>query len=566
METKHTPESPLLLNAGGDFAHLKIVRYKDRFLYSKYNPLRTVTALIKATDFLPGTIVLVCAPCLWYGLNELCAALPHSCTIVAVQDDAELFSLATNSLASYGKQGDTELRLFSTQDLQELDGCLRKLAGTGQYRRVLRLDFSAGVQLNPAIYNAITVAAQEIITSFWLNRVTLVKMGRLFAKNMFQNLPRLKDDSQLADLAKSIQKPILVCGAGESLDETLGKLQAEERSLIKKAFIIVVDAALSAVLARGIIPDAVVSLESQSIIRKAYIGTAQHWLAALPPLLFADIASLPAVTRDFAARTVWFASKYTEAGFLDRLSAAGIVAAYSKPLGSVGLSAVDIALTLRTDSSVPIFVTGLDFSYSMGRTHAKDTPHHHSRLNASNRLHPIAHYDAAFAAGTFFIQDKRGLPMITSKVMKAYADTFAGMFRSKESLFDIGASGIPLGIPRCPYPKEQFLHILGTWQESASADISPQNPDRSRGKNTAAFYADEKKALETLRDLLVHGEESAYRNKAISLDAQISAALCGREYLYLHFPDGYAPSTALSFLKRVRVEIDFFLKQIAKAD
>lgn len=35
------------------------------------------------------------------------------------------------------------------------------------------------------------------------------------------------------------------------------------------------------------------------------------------------------------------------------------------------------------------------------------------------------------------------------------------------------------------------------------------------------------------------------------------------EYLYLHFPDGYKkPNLSQSFLKRIRAEIDFFLKDI----
>ena len=561
METKLSANASLqLLEAGGSFSHVKIVRYKDRLLYSKYNPLRTITALISGTSFLPGTVVLVCAPCLWYGLEELFAALPKACTIIAVQDDEALFSLSEKALASLSpalkeKQGKTELRLFSMQELRDLDSCLRKLAATGQYRRVLRLDFSAGVQLNPDIYTAITTAAQEIITSFWTNRVTLVKMGRLFAKNIFQNLARLGEGMRLEDLARTVRKPILVCGAGESLDETLPP---------PKAFIIAVDAAFPALLARGIMPDAVVSLESQSIIHKAYIGAAQYTgTSKKRPLLFADIASLPAVVRDFAGRTVWFASKYTEAGFLDRLLERGIIKAFLPPLGSVGLSAVDIALTLRAEPSVPIFVTGLDFSYSMGLTHAKGTPHHLSRLNTSSRLHPAANYDAAFAGGAFFIQDKRGLPMISSKVMKAYADTFAGCFCREKLLFDLGTSGIPLGIPQCT--KELCIRALNEWDAQDTALSPSLNTGREISEKVTSFYADEKKALETLRDLLIFGEKSVFRDSSMTLDEQLYRALRGREYLYLHFPDGYAPSTALSFLKRVRVEIDFFLKQIAKA-
>ena len=43
---------------------------------------------------------------------------------------------------------------------------------------------------------------------------------------------------------------------------------------------------------------------------------------------------------------------------------------------------------------------------------------------------------------------------------------------------------------------------------------------------------------------------------------EIEKLLAAREYLYLHFPDGLKASFDLSFLKRVRAEIDFFIKDI----
>ena len=43
---------------------------------------------------------------------------------------------------------------------------------------------------------------------------------------------------------------------------------------------------------------------------------------------------------------------------------------------------------------------------------------------------------------------------------------------------------------------------------------------------------------------------------------QLFALLESMDYLYLHFPDGHKASLEISFLKRVRAEIDFFLKDI----
>ena len=77
---------------------------------------------------------------------------------------------------------------------------------------------------------------------------------------------------------------------------------------------------------------------------------------------------------------------------------------------------------------------------------------------------------------------------------------------------------------------------------------------------------EEKKALLFLKDLLTFGEESAGRDKTQTLSKQIEGLLFDRDYLFLHFPDGYAPRMDADFLKRVRAEIDFFLKQISLAE
>ena len=67
------------------------------------------------------------------------------------------------------------------------------------------------------------------------------------------------------------------------------------------------------------------------------------------------------------------------------------------------------------------------------------------------------------------------------------------------------------------------------------------------------FLLSEKSSLEELKNILITGKKS---DKIVPL-------LKDREYLYLHFPDGYkGPSSDLSFLNRVRAEIDFFIKDI----
>jgi len=46
----------------------------------------------------------------------------------------------------------------------------------------------------------------------------------------------------------------------------------------------------------------------------------------------------------------------------------------------------------------------------------------------------------------------------------------------------------------------------------------------------------------------------------------VLSLLLEHDYLYMHFPDGYKkPQMNEGFLKRIRAEIDFFLKDINSA-
>ena len=78
------------------------------------------------------------------------------------------------------------------------------------------------------------------------------------------------------------------------------------------------------------------------------------------------------------------------------------------------------------------------------------------------------------------------------------------------------------------------------------------------------YYKGEESALLHLKALLMNGESemSESEKEKESLSETILRFLHERDYLYLHFPDGFSPNAQSQFLKRVRAEIDTFLKDI----
>ena len=552
---------PRLIQAASGLSSFT-VEYGGRLLYSKYAPDRSVLSLVERTKILPGTLVLVNSPVLFYGLPELLKILPEDCRVLALEADPVLFDFSYDAYLKC-RESHPEIDfsrvdfLCPTSDLQKIDSLIRAMSESGRVRRCMSLDFSAGAKLQEQVYRLVENAATEIIGTFWKNRITLVKMGRLFSKNIFRNLRNMGSGLLLDELRKSVSRPILVCGAGESLDATFSDANKDflDAVMARKFFVLAVDAALTTLLDREIPVDAAVGVEPQFAIQKAYIGAAG---CGIP--FFADLCSRPEIPEIMGGRTIWYASEFCTAGFLERLRESKIVPSFLPPMGSVGLVAVYIALLLRTDFSVPVFVTGLDFSYSAGLTHASGCPASKAQHFLSGRKNPAGNYGAAFSDSSIKFIGKSEKEMFTSPSMKNYALVFGNFFSSVENLFDAGASGLNLSIPQTRVSDMVNAAAKKSGQEKFCSMVENFSSDAT--KSAESFCDSEIDALEKVRDLLSFGEKSEYREKNKTLSEQIRSILEKREYLFLHFPDGYKLSMEENFLKRVRAEIDFFLKEM----
>lgn len=553
------PEKPCTVPAAQGFS----VVYKNRFLYSKYDPCKTVLQAVQNLSILPDTLVLCYSPCLWYGFDALLAKLQQNCFIAVYEADSRLHETAVEHIPAAAH--DSRVLFFSPDQASLLPDLIQNTYRTvtpadisfpeaGTFRHILRIDLSAGIQFSPALYNSLYAVCEQAIQVFWKNRLTLVKFGRLFSRNLFKNIASLPTSIDLASYMNTVEKPILVAGAGESLEHTLQNLNPGSLS---RLCIIAADAALPVFLQHHITPDAVAGMESQLAIEKAYIGsgTKSH-----PFIFFGDIVSRPYIPEKIQSRACWFASAYDNTAFFRNLENCSILPPVIEPLGSIGLTAVKLALLLRKDQNVPVFVTGLDFSYSAGVTHARGAPAQTARLCNTSRLIPSSCYSAAFSFGTSTAVGKDGRKIITTAALSGYARSFMERFAGTVKLFDAGISGIPLGIPRIREDDIKiFLSSESRFMHPAFSEQSRNNQEKR--KPIYDFYDREEKALMMLKDDL--------SGKSVKAEAELHKELYSllkeREYLYLHFPDGYRISMDTSFLKRVRAEIDFFLKDIRTA-
>ncbi|MBR1721264.1 MAG: DUF115 domain-containing protein [Treponema sp.] len=554
-------EKPCLVETAQGFS----VSYKNRLLYFKYSPDKAISGTIKNLDILPGTLILALSPALWLGLPSLLKKLPENCLVLGIETDKKLHELAQSQLEKQksailkDSQGQVFLLPYEENDfiVNILTGERKSSAFTlpppSTFRRAIALEMSAGVQFSREKYTLISSLAQNSIASFWKNRITLIKLGRLYSRNLFKNLPLLTQAADFRSLFHQIDRPIFVFGAGESLEASIKTIGVK---LIQKAFVVSVDAAAPALKAYGIPIDAVIAVEGQLAIEKAYIGA-----SAKDSLIIADTSSRPAVLKHSKTGFSFFASKYTDASFFKDLSEKEFFPPSLPPLGSVGLTATYIALCLRKDTNVAVFLTGLDFSFSLGRTHAKATPAHINQLCSSNRFKPIENYRAAFRSGASRIQGKGKNFVFTDTALSSYAKSFTDFFSGVPNLFDAGEQGLFLGLSQIE-PEKIKSYLSGISCPSLHlTDILKTKDKKSAIKE---YLTEEEKALNRIKELLMFGKD--VESCSSTIEEELSCLISKREYLFLHFPDGYKCDTSdLSFLKRVRSQLDFFLKDIKLA-
>ena len=584
-------DAPRAVDAGRGVS----VLYKGRYLFSRYDPYKTLQKRFESFSVLPESLILCFSPVLPFVIDSIRHMLMRKhisgCFILGAEADEALYDFyrAQKKADVQAPHGDFPRTTDHTADAEKLrDFCPdaavllnqvsdiarllegapfggryegAKLPDIGFFKRVLVFEASGAAAFYKDFYAQSAAFAQNSISMFWKNTMTLVRLGRLFSRNVLKNAAQAAVSPPL--VKASVHRPILVAGAGPSLDALIPFM----RKYRKDFYLLAVDAAFRPLLDSGIRPDAVVAVESQCVSRRAFFGTKG---SGVP--IIADLCARSANLRICGGTVSFFMSEYAKLPLLGRIKKALPDVPVFPPLGSVGLAAVEIALFLRR-AEASVFVCGLDFSYPAGLSHCKESPSYKEMMTESNRLSPAGNPSAAFKAGAFFIEGKNGSQAACDPALQSYAELFSARYKNTENLYDLSPSGIDLALPRISEADACRL------MEAFSARTNRREPTAREGETSyaagkksekenangrekiraiSAFYEEEKKRLHTLRAALT-GERPLSTTDLKALLEECS-------YLYVHFPDArHGAVLSQSFLNRVRSEIDFFLKAVENA-
>jgi len=413
---------------------------------------------------------------------------------------------------------------------------------------------TGGWQLFQRLYDDMEAAFKREIAVEWSNAMTLIRLGRLYSKNLIRNLAYLgREDTDSPDFGPA---GILALGAGPSLDPFLSELSALYKGKIpepgeRRFGIVCVGACLPALADWGILPDLAVILESQQWNIRCFTGLqGQKINAAI------DLSALPASARALKGNRYFFATPWAELAFLSRLKESGLLPDTFPPMGSVGLNAAALALKI---GSGPVISAGIDFSFVMDASHARSTPGRRDLENRQNRFRSLIDIDAALKGGTYAAVSKTGEQVRSNPAMRKYRDLFEREFGGNPRLFDIAGSGLPLGV-KTINAKEAFaiLNEAGDQYNTPPGNLARSGKEKIQADRITAFAKSETDTLKELKDMLTGAIPSEQERLEVLLDTA--------DYLWAHFPECAGaggrrpPATDLSFLKRVRAEIDPFLK------
>ncbi len=494
-----------------------------RYMYSRHNPSQRPEASARRMEARDQCLYVVPSPLLGYGLNILLERVPDSSHVLALEVSPELMELCAESIPAELKNH-PRISWLSVSDNKGLYAFLSRL-GLWRFRRILRADLSAGASLNEPLYTELLNFMSSLLASYWRNRNTLIRMGRAWIRHVYANLAALSADTlghQLELLPSG--HPVVVAGAGPSLEAALPFLHRNQAGL----HILAADTAAGALWKAGIRPDAIVVLETQAWNMLDFHGLAESRIPVI-----ADLSAYPPSLR--AAGGSWhvFSSEFAPLRFLHNLRQAGLREYSLPPLGSVGVAAVEIGLSV---TSGPVLLCGLDFAYTPGKTHARGTAVHQWQLSTSNRLRPCSTWHPAGAASSVTAAAAAGGSIHSDKVLFSYARLFKDRYAQEQRLRILEPGGVDLGIPLISFEQAQTMLAGRTdirkpefiLPPSASAPASAPAPASPAARG---FLESELKAMDNIIEaweLYAAGKTEA---------GTVAAALDGMDQIFADFPD-----------------------------
>ncbi|WP_187759725.1 motility associated factor glycosyltransferase family protein [Thiospirochaeta perfilievii] len=254
-----------------------------------------------------------------------------------------------------------------------------------------------------------------------INRNTLLKFGKLWVKNQSRNLPLMGYKSNIDSIfGKFSNIPGIIISAGPSMELIIPYLK-----VLKDRFLLLaVDTALKSLLAEGIEPDFVMSIDSQ-------FWNAKHLEGAKTDktILIADSSIQPSALREFKERVYFTQSTFPLGKYFEKVRSPFPKIASG---GSVSTNIWDFANKLGLSK---IFFIGQDLGYPGNITHYKNSYFENNMLLNSNRINSIEtqSFNYIYRGYPTKVLSNNGDLILSDKRMGIYIDWFTEKIKLQNS-------------------------------------------------------------------------------------------------------------------------------------
>jgi hypothetical protein len=291
----------------------------------------------------------------------------------------------------------------------------------------------------PSVYGALEDRVRSRLDVLSSDGVTIGRFARLWLGNFSSNAGEAGSCRPLSALFGASGGAAVLTGAGPSLDGVRSAL----KDFRDRFYLISTDASIGPLARGGILPDLIVSIDPQPVVRLHFQGIERGALARVPAVL--SLLSCPTVFGAFEDRYLVF-TRHPTTGLFDAagLLAEGAVLNYK----SVGSYALKLASDMGFDT---VLLAGFDFSFPRFRVYARDTFYHDAGVARWGRFATQLGTEAGAMGGKGAVEVRSAAgdaPLRSSRTLADYASEFegiAGETRARGAgILSLGTSGIRL--------------------------------------------------------------------------------------------------------------------------
>ncbi len=357
---------------------------KGRPFHSRENPEKEAYQLVKGLTVKEDYIFIFIGIGLGYHLELFMRMYPNAekTTVIAIEKSVEAFTIFTRWRdISFLKN----TRLFVDESPEVIESFFQRLNPLSfKGYRIIRL--RGAFTFFPDYYEKVETYFKNLLSGKLSDLLTRFAFENLWMKNIVENIASLSGKRSIRALKNCIRdKPVLIIAAGPSLYYQLKSIIRISR----KMHVIAVDTAVGPLIKSGIFPDIIVTLDAQYFNLLDFYPIHMDQYNYEKTILITDIVTYPRILKYWKGELFFSATAESQGGKHPLIN---ILCNFFNDIdfldcgGSVATTAIECALYMGAS---PVFITGLDLSYTMYMTHINSSALYSHFYTLSSRLKTV---------------------------------------------------------------------------------------------------------------------------------------------------------------------------------